>query len=382
MRHTISLCAVLISTACASAQEHYRTIMGVRWWGGDTVSLETFWGLTAATGENAHDKRVNADYVYRPQNNEPREVTLDRVANDEQVQTLDARLRIARTDNAIRMEPIETTDEPMTLMSAHNCRVLIGPPPGTPINHEALGGSLDALVLILDNDATENALAMIRALRPAQAALVGDADAIRRVLERVPMMYETVRMPGNTFAVAEPHPLESRVPLIVLLNDEPFEAEPELGALLDAMTASATTAARAFAPLTVEQLNHVPADGTHSPRWNPEHMAGQQIFSFLQFFSTKDSAFRIEDPRPAGTPAKYVAKNPDWTAQEVVREIERTQEFAMRFAYLLAEIDLDAKPESGGWSLSTMLKRMQWHWGHHTGKLPSKMALPDWPSSE
>ncbi len=59
--------------------------------------------------------------------------------------------------------------------------------------------------------------------------------------------------------------------------------------------------------------------------------------------------------------------------------MQRVISFTRRFAYLLDGLDLDVRPEGSPWPLRRLLQQMEWHYGHHTGKVKEKFELPDWP---
>ncbi|WP_146580536.1 hypothetical protein [Neorhodopirellula pilleata] len=59
-----------------------------------------------------------------------------------------------------------------------------------------------------------------------------------------------------------------------------------------------------------------PSDGTHTPRWNAEHMAGRQLLFFSQIYHALDSRIPVVDRNPQQMPADYEARNLIWSGKE------------------------------------------------------------------
>ena len=128
-------------------------------------------------------------------------------------------------------------------------------------------------------------------------------------------------------------------------------------------------------------MNFEPANGTHTPRWNAEHMMGRQLLFFSQIYAAiSPYAFRPIDLNPEQMPPDYRAAHPDWGGVEEARQMERANAFVRRFAYLLDDVDLDARAPGSRWTLRALLKQMGRHFAEHTANVVKKFDQPDWPS--
>jgi hypothetical protein len=134
-----------------------------------------------------------------------------------------------------------------------------------------------------------------------------------------------------------------------------------------------------FAPLSVAQMNFQPANGTHTPRWNAEHMMGRQFLFFSQIYAAIDPTFSAIDLNPAQMPTDYKPAHPDWTGAEEARQMERVSQYVRRFAYLLDGIELDESAPGSRWTLRRLLRQMEAHFDEHTANVQKKFELADWP---
>lgn len=166
---------------------------------------------------------------------------------------------------------------------------------------------------------------------------------------------------------------------VVLLNHRPWKMPAELAGLFKEMEKSNADSQKVFAKLSAKQLNFRPANGTHTPRWNTEHMMGRQLLFFSQIYNAQDSTIPVIDLNPKQMPPDYVAAHPEWNGTEEARQTQRVSEFTRRFAYLLADIDLDKKAPGSRWKLRALLKQMDHHYSEHTANTIKKFDLPGWP---
>lgn len=236
-------------------------------------------------------------------------------------------------------------------------------------------------------------------------ALNIELDGPQPFLEALGGKVEVRRPPGNTVAVesssserqrtgdgedeatpdeatqdeaAQP---ETTTPAVVLLGYQPWQPEGELAELFEQKEAACQASQRVFETLSTEQMNFRPSDGTHTPRWNAEHMMGRELLFFTQAYAARDPAFRPIDLNPAQMPPDYRAAHPDWTGAEEARQMERVCALVRRFAYLLDEAELDEPAWPEGWTLRFLLNRMKEHYQQHTANVQKKFELPDWPDS-
>ncbi|MEN1680813.1 MAG: DinB family protein [Planctomycetota bacterium] len=135
-----------------------------------------------------------------------------------------------------------------------------------------------------------------------------------------------------------------------------------------------------FRGLSTTQMNFTPSNGTHTPRWNAEHMAGRQLLFFSEIYHALDSRIPVFDWNPAQMPPDYRARHPAWSGKEEARAMQRVDDFCRRYAYLLEGTELDAKPPATNWpTLRALLLQMERHYDEHTANVVKKFALPDWP---
>ena len=189
---------------------------------------------------------------------------------------------------------------------------------------------------------------------------------------------EGVRVvPHNSTAVAA---AADGPPTLIALGDTPYEMSGELAALFKAKEAACEASREVFAPLSAAQMNFRPADGSHTPRWNAEHMRGRELLFFSQIYNALDPAVPVMNTNPAQMPPDYEAAHPDWSGQREAEEMRRVEAFTRRHAYLLDGLDLDKKaPGSRFWTPRGLLKQMDRHYAQHTANVKKKFEAADWP---
>lgn len=205
---------------------------------------------------------------------------------------------------------------------------------------------------------------------------VRDIPRLRDVANASTMVVERDH---NTFAVSV-QSSRAEKPTLVLVDDEPWQMPRDLESLFAKMEAANRESQQVFSGLSVRQMNFKPANGTHTPRWNAEHMMARQLLFFSQIYHALDPTIPVIDLNPRQMPSDYVAAHPDWTGAEEARQMQRAGDFARRFAYLLDGLDVDRKAPASSWSsLRALLVQMQHHYGEHTANTVKKFDLPDWP---
>lgn len=164
------------------------------------------------------------------------------------------------------------------------------------------------------------------------------------------------------------------------LLDEPRPVPEHLRELFDRVEAANRRSQDVFRQLSVEQMNFKPANGSHTPRWNAEHMSGRQLLFFSQIYHSLDPSIPVVDWNPQQMPEDYQARHPDWSGADEARAMQRVDDFCRRYAYLLQDIQLKDKPPATFWpSLETLLLQMENHYDEHTANVKKKFELPDWP---
>ena len=136
---------------------------------------------------------------------------------------------------------------------------------------------------------------------------------------------------------------------------------------------------KTYRDLSIGQLNHVPSNGTHCPRWNSEHITTTELNFFSSIYSRIDPMIPNVNMKPAQTPPDYVPAQPNWDGAEEARQFERVMAFARRFAYLLDGVEMTDKPAGSPWKMDKLFMRMETHYKHHTDKVLEKFKLSDWP---
>lgn len=167
----------------------------------------------------------------------------------------------------------------------------------------------------------------------------------------------------------------------IKISDQPWEmTDPELSSLFDRKESSSASSRAVFAPLSAEQMNFIPGDGSHTPRWNTEHMMGRELLFFSQIYHSIDPEIPVMNLNPKQMPKDYVAAHSDWTGQEEALLTQRVEAFSRRFAYLMSDLPLDEKTKgSKMWSPRGLLKQMERHYKQHTENVKKKMELENWP---
>ncbi|QDT09137.1 DinB family protein [Stieleria marina] len=183
---------------------------------------------------------------------------------------------------------------------------------------------------------------------------------------------------GNTMPLSAKATQEAEVQVITL-GEESVVLSNEITDLIERKEASCRASQKVFAELSVQQMNFRPANGSHTPRWNAEHMMGRELLFFSQIFHAKDATIPVIDLNPKQMPPDYQAKHPDWTGAEEARQMERVTAYVRRYSYLLKDMPLDEKAPSSRWAPRGLLKQMDRHYSEHTANVKLKFKLPGWP---
>ncbi len=169
--------------------------------------------------------------------------------------------------------------------------------------------------------------------------------------------------------------------LLVGLSNKPWEMPEEMATLFDKMETSCQKSQEVFGKLSVEQLNFKPANGTHTPRWNCEHMMGRQLGFFSQIYHAIDPTIPIMDLNPKQMPPDYEFAHPEWSGLEEAAQMQRVSDFTRRFAYLLDGQEVAKRAPGSRWpSLGALLRQMERHYDEHTANTVKKFELPGWPT--
>ncbi len=434
MRHSgLAACAVLLLTPGVEADTGKP--VAVRFWGQGLVTIETYWNLSVAIDPYAlrigyDDPGIVADLVlvtheHYDHNNvdlirgarhvvhalddagamRAVDVVLDRIPNQDDVQLSSAGATVLRSAHAVRVRSLAAFHDAvagrdrgkvgMVLVEVDGVRILhcgdLGQPLLTPSQVEAIG-NIDVLLVPVGGVYTidgPEAARITEQVRPRivvpihyrTPTLTLPLARVDGFLDALPDRYHRVSAPGNTLVVTADIGPTVRSPHVVVLRTRPWAMPDELAALFAHKEAAATASAGVFEALSTAQMNHRPGNGTHTPRWNAEHMMGAEAEFFTAIYGRVDPSVAAIKLRPAQMPDAYHAAHPDWTGREEARQIDRVQRLTRRYAYLLADLPLDEKPPRSWWTLRGLLEQMQRHYNEHTANVMRKFELPDWPDA-
>lgn len=405
--------------------------VAIRFWGGDALSFETYWNLSVAidppAGTGGGRLGVKPDLILftgRDRNGEgagdvageppvlrpgedggaaPVDVTLDRLPNAPVASTASTADKPRSSGHGIRVRSSapDTKEEKAgaaasLLVEVDGVRALVCRGPGAVRLAEApaaeagaakAGGAaarVDVLLVPLSGGLSgAEQLELIAEIAPRFLVPFGYRPGdgrLEALLERLPGRFTVTRATGNTFAVTHGRGPTRERPHCVVLRQVPWKMPDELAALFSLMDAPVVTAREIFSRLSAAQMNHRPANGTHTARWNAEHIMGRELGFFTAVYSHVDPSVPHLDLNPAQMPPDYKPRHPDWTGEEEVKQVERAAALVRRFAYLLDGVDLDAKPEGSPWTVRTLCLTMEAHFNEHLGNVKKKLSLPDWPA--
>ena len=436
LRCRVSIAVTCVLFACGvsrSLRADAGKPIAVRWWGHAMVSIETYWNLTVvidpfATSIGYADPEISGDLVLitheHPDHNNARLVRGEPVVvhglnEDRDVQRIyhvldrlpdapaptweDARLRIARSPHAIVVTSVKSWHDnqqgderganTMFLIEVDGVRIVhCGDLGQHQLSEEQLAtlGHVDLLILPVGGVYTVDgpqAAGIVKQLAPRIVMpmhyktpdLRFDLQPVQLFLDALGSEYETVRPVGNTVAVRARQLEPSSPKQVVVPGYVPWSMPDELAELFARKDAASRASQQVFAELSAKQMNFRPSNGTHTPRWNAEHMMGRELLFFSQIFAEVDPALATLDLNPKQMPPDYVAAHPEWTGEEEARQMERVTAFTRRFAYLLDGLDLDQPAPGSRWTLRGLLKQMERHYNEHTANVKKKFDLPDFP---
>lgn len=366
--------------------------VAIRRWPDNGITIESMWDLHVGVGLNSEtrtqlpraldleitddetlakltlsvdDAQANAYMLDRPANTLAPTVSKEDDAN-------------APTTNGIWIRPVVVPgSKPLSQIGVDGVVVI----DCGSLNAAALIGleKTDAIDLIKNNDviilndsaATADDLKRIAELcQPQFIVLPAGIDDSVNGLESVD---------HNTLAVSAAKE-ETTTTRFVRLAETPFEMQGDLAELYSKKEASSLASQKVFADLSIEQLNFKPSNGTHTPRWNTEHMMGRELGFFSSIYHAIDPSIPVMNLNPKQNPNQYEFRHEDWTGFEESAQAARVQAFNRRFAYLIADVDLDKRIKGNPFpSLRALLRQMERHYDEHTANVVKKMDLPDWP---
>jgi hypothetical protein len=366
--------------------------MAIRRWSGGTVSLETHWGLHLAINPTTEaSKRFSRKVDQEVSSSESVDHILFCMPNKAKPSWLPAS-EVSQVDaNAIQVKSVRFgVDGTSSLtLDVDGVRILVVP-------LDTLGGrgeldkentkEIDLLILSTGKHmrlVEPNLISFIKSIdpklvliNPVETTYPRDIEQLRSVIRAED---EILTIDHNTLAVSQTIRALAK-PQIVRLDESPWEMPNELEKLFSAMEQANSDSQKVFAKLSTNQMNFKPANGTHTPRWNSEHMMGRQLLFFSQIYHAQNQFIPTMDLNPKQMPPDYVFAHPDWDGREEARQMQRVSEFTRRFSYLLTDLDVDKKAPGSGWpSPRALLNQMHRHYSEHTANTVKKFDLPGWP---
>ncbi len=406
--------------------------VAVRWWGQAYVTIETWWGLTIAIdpydpGIGYADPGLSADLVlvthnHRDHNNpsivrgdptvfrgltedgDVRElrVAVDRKANEDEPRGGEVAEMGELSEHAVTAFTVpsyhdaeeggERGHNALWVVEADGVRILhMGDFGQSELSTEQLAhiGNIDVLLIPVGGRFTVDGAAAAKIVEQVKPRIVvpihyktedlsveiQPADAF---LSALPESFRRDQAKGNTLAVSA-GTSGDRPGRVVVLGYKPWEMPGELAELFEAKEAVQKRSADVFRPLSVNQMNFRPSNGTHTPRWNVEHMNGYELMMLSTFYNSADPEIARIQERPEQMPPDYVPAEPTWSGAEEARAIERTMAFSRRFAYLLDGKSLDEQAQGVRVPLGRVFEVQARHYNEHTTNVEKKFELPDWP---
>ncbi|MEM9644576.1 MAG: DinB family protein [Planctomycetota bacterium] len=389
------LMASLITGLLIDARETWadeRAPVAVRHWSNGVVSIESYWGLKVAVSpEKAEPSEINTDLptnvdvVVHP--DQSYDHWLFRRVNSNQPEWHSETPETSAKSHAIHVRSLQDENE-NTIgleLTTDGLRVIrldeswIREPPGGDLE------SADVLVVPHGQSALSNPslLSWVEAFRPGTVVLTGSwqtgTSDSKTLINDTPVK----RTHHNTIALSSRSDSGVDHPTYVSLSQTPWQMPMELSRLFGAMEDSCRRSQTTFQNLSADQLNFRPANGTHTPRWNVEHMAGRQLQFFSQIYHAIDNTIPVMNENPAQMPNDYVAAHADWNGIEETNRMQRVSDFCRRFAYLLDDQDVNQRAPGSRWpSLRALLVQMERHYDEHTANTIKKFDLPDWPGDK
>ena len=408
--------------------------VAISWWGQGMVSIESYWDLRVVIDPHREEvgyanPNLSADLVlvtheHSDHNNvaavkgtptivrglnEQGEVstisqTLDRLPGVRKPVWQSTRTGEPRSSHAIRVENVPAWHDEkqgadrgaVSLFVAHvdGVRIVhagdLGQTKLSPQQVQSLG-QVDVLCLPVGGVYTidgPQAIKIIEQLKPRYVLplhyktdkLKIGLNTIEPFLAAVGDRWEVDRPAGNTLAVSTADSDDETTTRVVVLGYEPWKPADQLAKLLHRMETACEASQQVFAPLSATQLNWRPPNGSHTPRWNAEHMMGRQLGFFSQIYAAIDPEISAINLNPQQMPKDYQPAHPDWDGDEQARQMQRAAAFVRRFGYLLEGVDLDQRAPGSRWTLRRLLLQMQRHFNQHTANVKKKFDLAGWPA--
>lgn len=389
---TLAILTVAHASACVAEED---TPVAIRAWPDGGITIETMWGLQAGMGlseevKSSLDREIDLDISEMELGTAQ---AISRTPNAKEIKTAEGSIDFnnAKAISAVRAPLAESgeenADSPKATIVFTGLNLFIN------LNEV----SSDQFLQALEIDSVKKGLTDLETKFGNSPVVIAshdshDAAFCEKVIEllqpRLLIVNEKVKRIGeadvesishNTVAVSRLVP-DAKKPRFVSLSTTPYKMSDELAAMFEAKETASAKSQAMFAKLSVAQMNFKPENGSHTPRWNAEHMMGRELLFFSQIYHTVDPSIPVMDLNPKQMPKDYKFAHADWNGTEEALQMQRVQSFTRRFAYLLDGMELGARAKGSRWpSLRALLKQMDRHYGEHSANVIKKMELDNWP---
>ena len=345
-------------------------------------SIESMWGLKVAIGMEPSDETKEQFDLFANSVAAGKSATLRRLANAEEVEQIDG---LPGQPNDLLLTAA-STEMPWTAVAVDRVAVYVlqdMPNDEALAAHKTMRGgranidqpSPAVSVIAIGDTFDEEAYAkLIDAFTPQLMVVNKSLETIAET--------KVEHLKHNTVAFSSSTAKKAKQLKLVSLTDTPYELPEALSELFARKEKSQNASADFFKEFSVEQMNFEPSNGTHTPRWNTEHMMGRELLFFSQIYHALDPSIPVMDLNPKQMPKDYKFAHADWTGAEEARQTKRVEDFTRRFAYLTEGVNLRKKaPGSRYWSLRSLLLQMERHYNEHTDNVRKKMELKGWPDA-
>ncbi len=390
-RHCLAVLSLLVTSQTIADSGDP---VAVRRWPAGAISVETMWDLNLVvdiTGNASQELKDTADQVVTFDS--ITEHVLHRPANSEKPQWKPLSKQAEKTENAVVVKSLMADKAP----SAWGIQVLVD---GVSILYidaadlpqdiakatESLSPQDVVVIYFAELKTLKNLdfASMLKALAPQKVIInltPKSDDDERAVQAAIAAKGEVVSSTHNTLAIAARSGAKTN-PQLYTLSEAPRSMPKELANLFARMEKSCAASQKVFAKLSTEQMNWKPSNGTHTPRWNTEHMMGRQLLFFSQIYAKIDPSMTAINLNPKQMPDDYQYAHADWTGAEEARQMQRVSKFTRRFAYLIDDLNVNRRAPGSRWpSLKALIQQMERHYSEHTSNTVKKFDLPDWPKN-
>jgi len=365
--------------------------VAMRRWGRGTFTIETHWGLTLGV-EAAPDvdlelvpKLANADHSIHTSSTSFNHV-LSRLPNEDKPKWLPTEEAKEGDKNAVGVQSVPLYEKGPTATVVKVDGVTIVFMPAKVVAKKPLDTSKfkDTTVLVLVVDDMEDLgkpqfHKTIKAVKPVKVVIAPIAVIPSYFSGKLSADLKASHKNATTLAVSSASNSAESIEHVWLFT-KPWEMPADMEKMFAAMEKSSLESQKVFAKFSIEQLNFKPSNGTHTPRWNAEHMMGRQLLFFSQIYHEIDPTIPVIDLNPQQMPKDYEFAHSDWTGAEEARQMQRVSDFTRRYAYLLEGHTLDKRAPGSRWpTLRALLKQMEHHYSEHTANTVKKFSLPDFP---